>query len=490
MLDDKLTRQLTILFEEWADVGLRDITELGANGSNRRYFRLVGVDGSHQCIGAFNDCERENRTFVYYSQAMCQRGLPVPAVYAVSDDALCYLQQDLGDTTLYDCLRAKRQKGGGFDAEMVSLYKQALEDLVRIQTECQDLDFSKAYPRAEFDRQSMQWDLQYFKYYFLKLRHITFDEQLLEDDFTRLISFLLDEDCRYFMYRDFQSRNIMVQSDDNGKHKLYYIDFQGGRRGAPQYDVASILFSAKSDLPDSVRTELLNHYLVSFERYNATQPSERQIDFDRNRFLDRFYGYVLIRILQALGAYGYRGYFERKPYFLESIPMALRNLRAIVESSMPQANIPHLHDVLLQLVQSQPSVFTPTNQLTVTVGSFSYKKGLPDDETGNGGGFVFDCRALPNPGRYDAYRLLTGRDHAVAAFLGNAPEVEQFINHASAMVSQSVTQYQERHFTHLAVWFGCTGGQHRSVYCAERLSEYLKKQFPKCPVKLVHREQM
>lgn len=481
--DAGVTDALSRLFEAWSGVPVVTVSELGANGSNRRYFRMKG--GDKVCIAAYNEDVRENQAFVHYSRQMRARRLPVPEVYAVSDDGRFYLQQDLGDETLYGHLYGKRRQGGGFDEEMLHLYRRVLDDLVEFQTRCRDLDFGYAYPRSDFDRQSMQWDLQYFKYYSLKLMHIPFDEQLLETDFDRLTDYLLQEDCRYFMYRDFNPRNIMLVENE-----LYYIDYQGGRRGAAQYDVASLLYSAKSDLPEVLRRDLFDYYLQSLSQAVARMPQEVRPRFEPDTFRQRFYGYVLIRILQALGAYGYRGYFERKDYFLQSIPLALANLRRIVEDYWPPVEIPHLRQVLQKLTDrslSHPAT-TATDGLTVTVMSFSYKKGLPSDDSGNGGGFVFDCRALPNPGRYEQYKTLTGRDSAVIQFLEGDAAVEGFLSHAAALVRQSVTQYNERHFSHLLVSFGCTGGQHRSVYCAERMAALLRKDGT-CQVRLVHREQ-
>ena len=505
MLSSEMAAVLSPLFERWAGVPATSISELGANGSNRRYFRLWG--GDKCCIAACNDDVRENDAFVYYSREMRKRGLPVPEVYAVSDDHRCYLQQDLGDETLYGHLYAKRQQGGGFDDEMLTLYRQVLSDLADFHTRCRDLDFSYAYPRSDFDRQSMQWDLQYFKYFFLKLLHVPFDEQLLEDDFNRLIDYLLQEDCRYFMYRDFQSRNIMLvrngeqkaenlQTHDSDSQfsilnsQLYYIDYQGGRRGAAQYDVASLLYSAKSDLPEPLRRELLDHYIRMLSEKIGQMPADSRPAFSADAFRKRFYGYVLIRIMQALGAYGYRGHVERKSYFLQSVPLALANLRRVLEDHWPPVEMPHLRSVLDDIahrVTATPPVF-PEDRLTVTVMSFSYKKGLPDDDSGNGGGFVFDCRALPNPGRYEQYKTLTGRDAAVIQFLEGDEAVESFLEHAATLVRQSVTQYNERHFAHLMVSFGCTGGQHRSVYCAERMAKLLQDD-DTCQVRLIHREQ-
>lgn len=462
------------LFEQWSGVPCTEILSLGANGSNRHYWRVIGEGCS--CIAAENNDVRENEAFIYYSSALREQGIRVPEVYAVSEDRCHYLQQDLGDITLYSILFDKRRNGGGFDNEMVELYKRVLDDLTEIQLAGRSLDFSKAYPRSDFDAQSIQWDLNYFKYYFLKLKYIPFDEQLLEQDYQTLIQYLLDTDCGYFMYRDFQSRNIMLKDGE-----LYYIDFQGGRRGAAQYDVASLLFSAKSDIPDAIRTELLNYYVNCLSS---------RVAIDKEDFKEHYYGYVLIRIMQAMGAYGYRGYFEKKDYFIESIPLAIRNLRSVIEKIDLPIEIPHLKGVWKTIVAMEEGCSEQqiNTGLTVTVNSFSYKKGLPQDPSGNGGGYVFDCRALPNPGRYPEYRCYTGKDQPVKDFLQGDPKVERFLEAAEMLVGDSITKYLERKFTSLSVSFGCTGGQHRSVFCAERMAKWIAENF-QCHVVINHREQ-
>lgn len=461
-----------MLFADWAGEACLECLALGASGSNRRYFRMIGA--SHRCIGAIASDIRENEAFFSYSRHLHAKGMPVPELYAVADDRTRYLQQDLGDQTLYGLLLEKRRKGGGFDAEMLTLYRQALSDLAAIQQAGADLDFSVAYPRAAFDRQSIQWDLNYFKYFFLKLTDTPFDEQRLEDDFGRLATFLLEADCNFFLYRDFQGRNIMVAD------KLYYIDYQGGRKGAAQYDVASLLYSAKSDLPECYRQELLSHYLEI-----------RGIQGDaRRQWLDHFWGYVLVRILQTLGAYGFRGLHERKPYFIESIPLALNNLRKLCESHPLPIEFGELNRVTALLGDKEIGTHchSATPSLTVTVSSFSYKKGLPEDPSGNGGGFIFDCRALPNPGRYAEYKTYTGKDRPVIEFLQREEAVGRFLGHVKAIVGQSVEKYMERNFSSLQVSFGCTGGQHRSVYCAEMLARWLVDNYS-CQVVVRHREQ-
>lgn len=460
------------LFEQWSGESCIKVSSISANGSNRQYYRLEGE--THRCIAAVNGDVRENEAFLYYAKEMKERGIRVPEIYAVNADRTIYLQEDLGDTTLYSFLTQKKKSGEDINDELIALYKRVLNDLVLMQTRCRDLDFAYAYPRSDFDRQSIQWDLNYFKYYFLKLAYIPFDEQLLENDFSRFINYLLEEDCSYFLYRDFQARNIMIAPDG----ELYYIDFQGGRRGAAQYDVAALLYSAKSEIPDEIRGLLLDYYI---DRLSQVVP------IDKDAFRSKFYGYVLVRMMQAMGAYGYRGYFEKKVYFVRSIPLAVANLRNILKMHQFPIDIPELNKVWNAIAHHED--FIPReDKLTVRVFSFSYKKGIPPDKSGNGGGFVFDCRALPNPGRYEQYKMLNGKDKPVIDYLEEKPEVERYIDHVKALVCPAVENYIERGFNHLMVNFGCTGGQHRSVYCAERMAAYIRQNYD-CRVVLRHIEQ-
>ena len=356
-------------------------------------------------------------------------------------------------------------------------YKKVVAALPKFQmTAKKGLDMSVAYPRAAFDRQSMQWDLNYFKYYYLKMAYIPFNEQLLEDDYQRFMDYLLNVDDNYFLYRDFQSRNIMVYQDD-----VWFIDYQGGRKGALQYDIASLLYDAKADLSPEIRQELLECYMDHLTQY---------IPIDRKQFTAYFNAFSLIRIMQAMGAYGYRGYFERKAHFLQSAPYAIRNIRYLLSQNALPDNLPELRRVLQTVVDSYAEpVKESSDILTVTVQSFSFKKGIPEDKSGNGGGFVFDCRALPNPGREKRYASFTGKDDCVKEYLEQYKEVETFVNHVCALVDMSVDNYLERKFTHLTANFGCTGGQHRSVYFAERTATHLREKYPQIAVELLHREQ-
>ncbi len=468
------------LFEQWAGEPCLSKIRISANGSNRIYFRLQGDTKS--CIGAVNKDVRENEAFFFFAREMRKRGIAVPEVYAVSDDRVVYLQQDLGNVTLYTYLSTRKASGIDITQPMRNLYMRAIDQLVLIQTKCSDIDFSYAYPRPAFDRQAVQWDLNYFKYYFLRLFHIPFDEQLLENDYQRFTDFLLDEDCGFFMYRDFQSRNIMLVDDE-----LYFIDFQGARRGAAQYDVASLLYSSKSDVPEYMRDELLTYYIERLQLALRESDPAKADAFNPDLFRTKFYAYVLVRMMQAMGAYGFRGIIEKKELFVKSIPFAVRNLRTVLEIFHLPVEVPHLMSVL-QAITRLPEYDVDENELTVSVFSFSYKKGIPFDKSGNGGGFVFDCRALPNPGRYDEYRELTGRDAEVIAFLEEHEEIGCFLDHVKALVGAAIENYQERGFTRLMVNFGCTGGRHRSVYCAEQMARFIRQNYS-CRVTLHHLEQ-
>jgi len=416
-------------------------------------------------IGVFNPDPKENHAFLSFSKTFSALGLPVPEIYAEDHQNRIYLLQDLGDQTLYSFLKRVRTQDE-FPDELHAVYQQAIAELPRFQVlGRQKIDYKACYPRARFDHQSMRWDLNYFKYYFLKLARIPFDEQSLEEDFETFIDFLLQPDCDYFLYRDFQSRNIMLLNQ-----QLHFIDYQGGRRGALQYDIASLLYDSKADIPDPIREDLLNHYLDCLEQ---------QIPVDRIEFRRYYYGYVLIRIMQAMGSYGYRGFYEKKAHFLQSIPYALENVKTLLTKIDFGIPLPTLLGILAKLTQSARLQELARNEkmLTVQINSFSYKKGIPIDTSGHGGGFVFDCRAIHNPGRYDAYKSLTGKDTAVQDFLKQQGEFQSFMNSVYALVEQSIEKYQKRNFTHLMINFGCTGGQHRSVYCAELLQQRLRQKY-------------
>jgi aminoglycoside/choline kinase family phosphotransferase len=427
-------------------------------------------------IGTWNEDEKENNAFVSFSNHLRASGVKVPEIYEYDPKARIYLQEDLGDVTLFSYLSEIRAQRG-FTSEISAAYRKVVQVLPVIQiTAGKAIDFSFCYPRKAFDRQSMMWDLNYFKYYFLKLAKVSFDEQALEDDYTSFCDYLLKAESDFFMMRDFQSRNILLRNDEP-----WFIDYQGGRRGALQYDLASLLYDAKADLPQSVREELIEEYLDHLSKIHPV---------DRKEFKQYFYGYVLIRMMQAMGAYGFRGFYEKKAHFLKSIPFALENLSIVMKKIDIPIQLTELYAVLNSLSQSEvlKNIVAKESELTVAITSFSYKKGIPADTSGNGGGYVFDCRALPNPGRLVEYQKLTGKDPKVISYLESYSEVDAFLSAVFSLADQSVTGYLDRKFTHLSVQFGCTGGQHRSVYCAERLAAHLKNNFS-VKVILKHREQ-
>lgn len=470
----KLRHDLQQLYQRWSGQLAERILPMSAHGSTRQYYRIVGSGGG--AIGVFNPDRRENIAFLTLSAHFKRHGLPVPEIYISDVDRHLYLEQDLGDETLFSVVTAMRETKD-LSSRLLDLYKRVLEILPRFQiTAGRDLDYTVCYPRQRFDEQSIRWDLNYFKYYFLKLARVRFDEQALEKDFAWFVKFLLQADREYFLYRDFQSRNIMQFQD-----QLYFIDYQGGRRGALQYDVASVLLDAKADLPWPVRDELLEHYI---------QVTSQLIPLQREAFVRHYYGYALIRAMQAFGAYGLRGLYEGKSHFLRSIPYALRNLEILLKRASWLAQLPMLADACRQLVESAPLRELGQEAgpgLTVHIQSFSYKNGLPRDKTGHGGGFVFDCRALPNPGRLPVFGDLTGKDMAVIQFLEKDAAVQDFLRQSMSLVDQAVEHHRKRGFAELTVTFGCTGGQHRSVFCAERLAAHLRS-LEDIHIDLQHRE--
>jgi aminoglycoside/choline kinase family phosphotransferase len=437
-------------------------------GSGRAIVRLsAGQDsaiGPVSAIGIVYPVREENVAFLEFSRHFRRHGLPVPEIYAEDLAAGAYIEEDLGDVTLFDFLSAHRS-GDTIAPEAVEAYRKVVTILPRFQVEAaRDLNYKVCYPRASFDRQSINWDLNYFKYYFLRLAGIPFNEQALEDDFGRLTRFLLTARRDFFLYRDFQSRNIMLRDGDP-----YFLDYQGGRKGALQYDIASLLYDGKADLPPALRQELLDRYLEALGTHLPITPEA---------FMEHYYAYVYVRILQALGAYGFRGFYERKPHFLLSVPYALKNLRWLAHNVTLPIALPALLDALQAMLSSEKllALASTAGNLTVRVFSFSFHRQLPPDESGNGGGFVFDGRALPNPGREERFKQLTGKDEPVIDYLNQHPAVHQFLSNAISLVEASVAAYQKRGFKDLMVSFGCTGGQHRSVFLAEQLTRHLRGQ--------------
>ena len=472
-MNSDLERDFNELYISWSGISPQSIEPLPAHGSAREYYRIS--DGTRTAIGTYNEDRAENIAFLEFSKHFHKSGLEVPEIYLEDLDKNIYLEEDLGDVTLFSYLSEEREKNG-FSESVIKVYEDVVKALPRFQIQAaKDLDYSVCYPRHSFDKQSMMWDLNYFKYYFLKLSKIPFDEQKLEDDFEKFTAFLLSTERDYFLYRDFQSRNVMLVDG-----KPYFIDYQGGRKGALQYDIASLLYDAKADIPQEARDHLLDTYMTALSS---------MIDLDRKSFLEFYYGYVFIRIMQALGAYGFRGFYERKPHFLKSVPYAIRNLEILLHNVKLPVEIPALTDAWSRLIRSTylRQLGDADLRLIVRIQSFSYKRGIPWDEKGHGGGFVFDCRALPNPGRYPEYVTSTGNDDDVITFLKKEEDVSHFLNHVFEIIDQAVLSYQKRNFTDLMVAFGCTGGQHRSVYCSNQLSNYIREKH-NIDVEVRHRE--
>ena len=497
---------LESLFKQYTGSAPVSCTALTGSASHRRYYRLAGVDG-RTLIGVEGTDADENRAFLTIDRHFAAKGINVPKV--VAEDGLCYLQEDLGSTILYDALAAGRNSGS-YGPDEVALLRKTIAALPKIQVEgARGLDFSVCYPQSSFDARMVDFDLNYFKYDFLKLSAPEFNEVLLQDDFDRFRTDLLSESSDTFLYRDFNARNVMLVDGEP-----YFIDFQGGRKGPVYYDVASFLWQARARYPETLREELLQTYLEALHAY---------MPVDESHFRERLRLFILFRMLQVLGCYGYRGLWEGKQAFIDSIPPALE----IVKSLIPFDDYPYLSEVLKCLSEkgflSEPSAIKdcsvpPTvpfrasgplplmrprvatgsegspssesprlSELVVTIYSFSYKQGIPEDTSGNGGGYVFDCRSVHNPGKYERFKHLTGLDAPVIEFLEEDGEILRFLDHVYSLVDAHVERFLQRGFTHLQVSFGCTGGQHRSAYSAQHLAEHLVAKYP-VKVHLIHRE--
>ena len=463
------------VFEQYSDSPVTRIDRLPQAGSERHYFRIHTQGMTY--IATAGENIKENESFIYFSNQFHQKQLPTPEILYCSADKKIYLQQDFGDLSLLNQLEEK-----GFTDPVYGLYKKSLQQLAQLQVKGDEgLDYNQCLTNAEFGKQAIMADLLYFKYYFLDALRRPYDKQKLMDDFEALSNYLSHTEYKYFMFRDFQSRNIMVTPDN----EVHFIDYQGGMKGAPQYDVASLLWQAKANLSDEWKRSLLEDYIDAFEKL-------LNVPVDRDVFRSQYNGYVLIRLLQVLGAYGFRGLFERKAHFLTSIPLALQNLQWFINHQTVGLSLPEFKKVL-ELCTSEAVIneFTPLQAtadtpLLVNVNSFSFiKMGYPKDETKNGGGFVFDMRGILNPGRFDAYKHLSGLDQPVKDFLEQQTKMPEFLNSVYSIIDISVEEYIRRGFEHLVINFGCTGGQHRSVYAAEAITRHLRNKF-KVKIELSH----
>jgi aminoglycoside/choline kinase family phosphotransferase len=485
---------VTALYARYKGEPPASLDVLPQSGSERRYFRLWGAQhaasqnpeaqqkASQQSsspfsvIGTYGNNIKENEAFFYFSEHFKKKGLAVPEILAISDDRQFYLQEDFGDASLLHLLESK-----GFTEEIYQLFAKTTTALAELQVKGDEgLNYNKCLTNKEFGKQAILADLLYFKYYFLDALRRPYDKQKLIDDFEALSNYLTRTEYQYFLFRDFQSRNIMVSQDN----KVHFIDYQGGMKGAPQYDLASLLWQARANLSADWKQRLLEDYMDAFE-------STINSKIDRKLFKSQYNGYVLIRLLQVLGAYGFRGLFERKAQFLTSIPLALRNLKEFLSQHSVGIAVPEFrkvleictsHEVIDQFTPTQATESTP---LEVKVYSFSYRNGHPPDTSGNGGGFMFDCRGILNPGRVESMKTLTGRDKPVRDFLEQQTNMPSFLNSVFDIVDMTVEDYIKRGFQSLTVGFGCTGGQHRSVYAADEMARHLRNKF-KVKVNLHH----
>ena len=473
-----MAQSLSLLFLEATGKRVGEQIALTASGSNRRYYRIESEDKTASLIGVQGTSRDENHAFLYMAEHFMQKGLNVPKVMAVSDDEMNYVQQDLGNVLLFDYI-AEGRKTGVFSAKEKDMLRKTMRALARFQVVgAEEFDFNQCYPQPEFNLRSILWDLNYFKYCFLKATGLDFQEDKLENEFERLAYILLQNRMNAFMYRDFQSRNVMVRKEVDGTEVPYFIDFQGGRKGPVFYDVASFLWQAKANFHPDLREELVEVYIEELQKY---------MPVDREVFYETLKHFVLFRTMQVLGAYGFRGYFEKKPHFLQSIPFAIDNLRHLLKHA--SEDYPYLIEVLQKMTEMKQFKDVGVRKpLVVRVMSFSYKKGIPADPSGNGGGFVFDCRAVNNPGKYERYTHFTGMDEPVIKFLEEDGEMLPFLEQAYQLVDFSVKRYMDRGFQNLMVSFGCTGGQHRSVYSAEKMAQHINDKFG-VEVQLIHREQ-
>ena len=506
-----IMERLLKLYQQWKGAEPAHVQQLQGAGSNRTYYRLTDKEGQ-TVIGVIGTSRDEDHAFIYLTEHFNRRKLPVPEILAVSDDLLRYIQTDLGSTSLFDAIRGGREAGGRYTLKEQELLRRTIRELPNIQIRgARELDFSNCYPQAEFNVDSVLFDLNYFKYCFLKATELDFHELKLEADFRLFAKDLTNDnyaigDC--FLYRDFQARNVMLDHDGNPR----FIDYQGGRKGPYYYDLASFLWQASAKYPHKLRRDLVYEYYNSLKNYTEVPPVRH--------FANRLSLFVLFRTLQVLGAYGFRGYFEQKKHFIESIPPAIQNLRELLDSST-QFHYPYLMEILRQLTelprfqqretvvpradgykttelnpynahpQDGPATFSKYDAqgpLVVRVYSFSFGKGIPEDESGNGGGYVFDCRSTHNPGRYEPYKKLTGLDEPVIRFLEDDGEILTFLDSVYKLADAHVRRYIQRGFTSLMFCFGCTGGQHRSVYSAQHLAEHIHEKFG-IEVRICHREQ-
>jgi aminoglycoside/choline kinase family phosphotransferase len=463
---DQMIDDISALFGSYSKESVISINKIPQSGSIRIYYRIHTASKTY--IATYGSNIRENESFIQFSRHFKSKSCPVPAVYAINTARTIYIQEDFGDVSLLNRLEQE-----GLNDAVYHLFRQSLKALAHLQIRGNEgLDYTNwTLTSAEFGKQAILSDLLYFKYYFLDTLQLPYDKEKLIADFETFSSGLGNGDEKYFMFRDFQSRNILVQNE-----KVYFIDFQGGMKGALQYDVASLLWQAKAELSDAWKHGLMEYYMDCVEE-------ELGAPFKKKDFIKQYQGYVLIRLLQVLGAYGFRGLFERKAHFLVSIPLGLKNLRSFLHQNSPGKEGSEFERILNLIVEDEiiarfiPQRANPQTPLIVHINSFSYRRTIPPDSSENGGGFVFDCRAILNPGRIEEFKMQTGRDKEVKDFLEQQTKMPEFLKSVFDLVDISVEDYLKRGFNSLMVNFGCTGGQHRSVYAADSLARHLKNKF-------------
>ena len=463
---DKVKEDIEKLFKTFSSDTVTNIEKLPQSGGDRVYFRVSAAEKTF--IATYSTNLKETETFLYFSEHFKNASAPVPNVYAVNDTGTLYLQEDFGAVSLLDTLEKE-----GLNDRTKELFKKTLKALAGLQINGdKNLDYAQCITGKEFGRQAILSDLLYFKYYFLDTLKIPYDKEKLGNDLHALSEYLNNTDHKYFMFRDFQSRNVMVKDDE-----IFFIDYQGGMKGAIQYDVASLLWQAKAGLTDEWKNELLDYYIECAE-------NELGQTIERKSFLSQYNGYVLIRLLQVLGAYGFRGLFERKAHFLTSIPLALRNLKWFLQNKKVGISVPEFERMLKLVVTEdvigrfEPIKANEETPLVVRIKSFSFlKTGYPKNVSDNGGGFVFDCRGILNPGRVDEHKQQTGRDKPVQNYLTEKTRMDEFLTGIFSVVDISVEDYIKRDFEHLEINFGCTGGQHRSVYAADATARHLRNKY-------------
>ncbi len=465
--------QIQQLFKSIHPTDWDSIHKIPQSGGDRVYFRIH--QGSQTWIATYSLNMKENQTFIYFANHFKDKGLPVPKVLAVNEQYTSYIQEDVGNTSLLEVLEKE-----GKTEHVFSLFQKSLKGLAALQVKGhQGLDYQNCLTSKIFGNQSIMTDLLYYKYYFLDSLQYPYDKQALMNEFELLSDQLASKDFNYFLFRDFQSRNIMVQDGE-----VYFIDFQGGMQGGLSYDVASLLWQAKAELSQEWKDQLLSYYIQEVQKLLPAS-------IDVHAFKKQYNGFVLLRLLQVLGAYGFRGLFERKAHFLASIPLGLQNLKNFLSTIDLSKETPVFASILNWMVSDEvmnrftPPIANENTPLQITIHSFSYKKGIPVDPTENGGGFVFDMRGILNPGRFDEYKKLSGLDKPVQDFLEQKTKMNVFLNSVWDLVDINVEDYLKRGFASLHINFGCTGGQHRSVFAAEQTARHLKNKY-KVKVNLIH----